>query len=165
MPVPHRILILGNSGSGKTWLAQTLAHRLQSTAIELDTLHWLPGGFQQRRPPEAAKSAVRDRALAEKWVIEGVFGWLAAEAMPRTQQLIWLVVPEEECVRNLESRPIKSGEDDASRSALFQWCREYRTRQNANAFAGHQGLYDQFMGEKHILASRQEIARFLSDFP
>lgn len=66
MPVPHRILILGNSGSGKTWLAQTLAHRLQSNAIELDTLHWLPGGFQQRRPPEAARSAVRDHALAEK---------------------------------------------------------------------------------------------------
>ena len=160
----QRILILGNGGSGKTWLANKLAQRLKIAAIELDSLHWMPGGFSQRRPPDEAKNAVRDASTLDTWIIEGVFGWLAIEALPRTTILVWLVIPEDECVTNLKKRPIKSGEDEESRSALFQWCLEYRTRVNTNSYAGHLHIYEGFAQEKYLLRTRNEIEGFMSAF-
>jgi adenylate kinase family enzyme len=160
----HRILILGNSGSGKTWLGNKLAQRLKAPVIELDGLHWVPGGFNQRRPPEEAKDAVRNAATLDAWIIEGVFGWLAREALSRTAILVWFIIPEDECIENLKSRPIKSGEDQESRSALLQWCSEYRTRKNANSYLGHLDIYEGFVGEKHLLRTRDEIEGFLSAF-
>jgi len=160
----QRILILGNSGAGKTWLANMLAQRFKAAVIELDSLHWMPGGFNQRRPPDEAKSAVRNAAAQDAWIIEGVFGWLAREALSRTTILVWLVIPEDECVGNLRNRPIKSGEDQESRSALLQWCSEYKTRMNANSYSGHLDIYEGFVGEKHLLRTRDEIEGFLSAF-
>jgi len=160
----HRILILGNTGSGKSWLADQLARRFKAPIIELDRLHWLPGGYNQRRAPDEAKADVCKAAALDAWIIEGVFGWLAREALPRTALLVWLVIPEDECVRNLKGRAIKSGEDEASRTALFQWCLEYRTRENANSYAGHLAIYEEFCGGKQLFRSRAEIENFLSDF-
>jgi adenylate kinase family enzyme len=160
----QRVLILGNSGSGKTWLANKLAQRLKVAVIELDSLHWIPGGFNQRRPPDDAKNAVRNAATFDAWIIEGVFGWLAGEALSRTTILVWLVIPEDECVGNLRNRPIKSGEDQESRSALLQWCSEYKTRKNANSYSGHRELYEGFTGKKHLLRTRDEVEGFLSAF-
>ncbi|MFT8646533.1 MAG: hypothetical protein ABF854_19360 [Gluconacetobacter sp.] len=162
MTVSPRILILGNSGSGKTWLANRLARHFAIPAIELDALHWMPGGFNLRRPPDDAKEAVQAAAREDGWIIEGVFGWLARQALPRATILVWLVLPEEECIRNLINRPIKSGEDPDARSALLQWCSEYRTRTNANSYAGHRDIHEAFTGEKHRLCTRDEIETFLS---
>jgi len=160
----HRILILGNTGSGKTWLANELARRLESPATELDALHWMPGGFNQKRPADAAAKAVRDAAAGDTWIIEGVFGWLAREALPRVVILVWLVIPEEECVENLKNRPVKSGEDEKSRAALLQWCLDYRTRTNANSYSAHLDIYENFEGAKHRLHSRDDIKDFLARF-
>jgi adenylate kinase family enzyme len=44
-----RILIIGNSGSGKSWLAAQLAERLTIREVNLDTIVWQPGGFNQKR--------------------------------------------------------------------------------------------------------------------
>ena len=164
MTSSQRVLILGNGGSGKTWLANKLAQRLKIAAVELDSLHWMQGGFSQRRPPDEAKGAVRDAAALDAWIIEGVFGWLAREALSRTTILVWLVIPEDECVENLKKRPIKSGEDEESRSALFQWCSEYKTRMNANSYSGHFDIYEGFAAEKHLLRTRDEIEGFMSAF-
>jgi adenylate kinase family enzyme len=160
----QRVLILGNSGSGKTWLANALAQRCKVPVIELDSLHWMAGGFNQRRPPDEAKGAVRNAAALDAWIIEGVFGWLAREAISRTTILVWLVIPEDECVGNLGNRSMKSGEDQESRSALLQWCSEYKMRKNANSYSGHLNIYEAFVGEKHLLRTRDEIEGFLSAF-
>ena len=45
----RRVVIVGNAGSGKSWLAERLAHALSVTAIDLDLIHWLPGGYNAAR--------------------------------------------------------------------------------------------------------------------
>jgi adenylate kinase family enzyme len=78
-----RTVIVGNGGSGKSWLAARLAAAVGASAVDLDEIHWLPGGFNARREPATAVKMVRAKAVEERWVVEGVYGWLANEALPR----------------------------------------------------------------------------------
>jgi len=158
----RRVVVVGNAGSGKTYLASTLASRFDLVNVELDGLNWVPGQFNQRRPPEEAIAAVKSASLENRWVIEGVYGWLAAVALPRAENLIWLDIPEEECIANLLGRPIKSGEDEGSRQALVAWCREYRDRRNSSSYVAHRRLFEQFPSRKDLLRSRAEINDFLA---
>lgn len=41
-PHAQRIVVIGSTGSGKTTLANQLAHTLNLPHIELDALHWEP---------------------------------------------------------------------------------------------------------------------------
>jgi adenylate kinase family enzyme len=83
-----RTVILGNGGSGKSWLAERLADQLALRAIDLDLVHWLPGGFNDRRDPKEACAAVRQLAAEDRWIIEGVYGSLAREALPRAGRVL-----------------------------------------------------------------------------
>jgi hypothetical protein len=42
----HRTVILGNSGAGKSWLAERLSHHLAFPPIDLDEIYWEPGGYK-----------------------------------------------------------------------------------------------------------------------
>jgi adenylate kinase family enzyme len=46
------MIIVGNSGSGKTWLAKKLAKVEGCQVIHLDNIFWEPGGFDRKRSPE-----------------------------------------------------------------------------------------------------------------
>ncbi len=158
----ERVVIIGNGGAGKSWLAGRIAAQRGTRPIELDAIHWEPGGFNVKREPGAAIEAVRAASLENGWVIEGVYGRLAEVALPRATGLIWLDIAEAECAGNLSGRDIKSGESEESRNALLQWVSEYRTRGNANSFLGHERLFSGFDGAKLILHSRDEITDFLA---
>jgi ATP-dependent protease HslVU (ClpYQ) ATPase subunit len=43
-PYMHRVVIIGNSGSGKSYLARRLSEQLTLPLIHLDALFWEPGG-------------------------------------------------------------------------------------------------------------------------
>jgi adenylate kinase family enzyme len=75
-----RTLILGNSGSGKSTLAEQLATLVAGPAIDLDLLHWETDGYGVKRDENAARQLVRTAADEPRWIIEGVFGWLAEVA-------------------------------------------------------------------------------------
>ena len=156
-----KTVIVGNSGSGKSWLAEGLAEGLGTVAIDLDAVHWLPGGYNGRRDPELAKSMVRDQASKDCWIIEGVYGWLAYEALPSATAFIWLDLPEAECIENVRRRGLRRRGDEASFEALIAWVGEYRIRDDANSFAGHSRLFERFEGRKLCLRSRAELAAFL----
>ena len=79
-----RTLIIGNSGSGKSWLAQQLAGPLQATWVDLDSLHWLSDEHSIARPRAEALGMARIAADEERWVIEG-FGGSRIQLMDRGQ--------------------------------------------------------------------------------
>ena len=86
----RRIVIIGNSGSGKSTLAGELGRRLDCAMVSLDDLFWEPGGFDRKRPKETVLKEVRQLAQGGSWIVEGVFGELAEECLPRATALIWL---------------------------------------------------------------------------
>ncbi|MBZ6077057.1 AAA family ATPase [Microvirga puerhi] len=156
-----KTVIVGNSGSGKSWLAERLAESVGTVAIDLDAIHWMPGGYNARRDPDLAKSMVRDQASKNRWIIEGVYGWLAHEALPSATAFIWLDLPEAECIENIRRRGLRRGGDEASFNALIDWAGEYRMRDNASSYAGHARLFECFEGRKLHLRSRAEMTDFL----
>ncbi len=160
-PFPTRTLILGNSGSGKSWLATRMAQVLGARAIDLDVIHWEPGGYGVPRDKHAAIGMVRQDASGPTWVIEGVYGWLAQEVLSRTMVLIWLDIPLAQCLANLQQRGQRHGGDTASFNALLAWAADYEERQTSSSFAGHARIFTAFPGTKLRFLSREDVTRFV----
>lgn len=162
-PFTQRTVVIGNSGSGKSTLAAGLAARANLTAIDLDPLHWEGNGYGVKREEAVARVMVRDAAAAPRWVIEGVYGWLAQEAMPRATALIWLDLPWSVCRDSLLARGQRRGGTEADFAALMTWAEAYWQRQTPSSFAGHLRLFESFPGAKRRLRDRSEIGPFLEE--
>lgn len=154
-----RTLIIGNSGSGKSWLAKRLSDASAQLVTDLDDVHWLPGGYDEKRDRAAAIEMAAAAASARSWIIEGVFGWLVKPIVHQATLLIWLDVPWAKCDRNLRSR--YEGETDTrSFRELVTWAGAYWERQTPSSHAGHKSIYESFEKPKICLTSRNEVGEF-----
>jgi adenylate kinase family enzyme len=152
-----RIVIIGNSGSGKSTLARALEKRADIPAIDLDHIHWLDKVGTQRDEAEA-KELVRAAASEPRWIIEGVYGWLAGAALPRATALIWLDLPWRDCRDGLAARGPWRDAAPAAYAAFLQWAEDYWRRATPTSFTGHLALYEGFDRFKSRLHNRAEIA-------
>jgi hypothetical protein len=134
---------------------------LSVPAIDLDVIHWEPGGYNVVREKSLAIEMGRQAAKGPGWVIEGVYGWLAREALPNATALVWLDIDDGECIANLQQRGLRRGGDETSFAALLAWAREYRVRDNTNSFAGHERIFLAFAGAKAVFRSRSDMAELL----
>ena len=92
----RRVVIVGNSGTGKTTLARTLAGRLDLPHVELDALYhqadWTP------TPPQEFRDAVRSAldvvdAHAGGWVVCGNYPDARTGIWARADTIVWLDLP------------------------------------------------------------------------
>ena len=157
-----RTLIIGNSGSGKSWLAKRLADHLQAPWTDLDLIHWVSDEHSIARPRAEALGMARVTASEERWIIEGVYGWMVSELVEQATALIWLCLEDEDCVNNIRQREAKRDEDDELLMALLEWAGSYRTREGSSGFAAHQRLFDGFSGSKLQLMSQAEVTAFVT---
>lgn len=156
-----RIFIMGNGGSGKTWLAQELARKLKLPAVHLDDLHWMPN-FAGERPREERNQLVAHAAASDRWIMEGVYGTIIKQVLPRVTTLIWLDVPDDECVANIRLRGITGGGTLEQFNELLDYTRRYRLRRNhMNSLDAHSQFFDQHPSHKMRLYNRPEISAFL----
>ncbi len=149
-----RILIFGNSGSGKTTMARALAARDGLPHLDLDSLAWASPAV--RRPAE--ESAAEIRAFMESnpaWVMEGCYGGLLEVALPHATEVRFLNPGVEACVAHCRARPWEPEKyesrqaQDAMLEFLLGWVREYDTRDDEYSLARHRALFDAFPGRKH----------------
>lgn len=82
-----RTVIIGNGGSGKSTLAGALARVADVPPVDLDRLHWEDEGYGRKRDVETAKRLTLAEVAKPRWIIEGVYGWLADVALPRASRL------------------------------------------------------------------------------
>jgi adenylate kinase family enzyme len=85
----RRIVVIGNTGSGKTTLARALAALLGAPHVELDALHWWePNWVLPRVDDFRARAAA---ALAgPAWVADGNYRAIRDIAWGRADTIIWL---------------------------------------------------------------------------
>jgi hypothetical protein len=87
-----------------------MAQRIGAPAIDLDHIHWkVQAGV--KREENLATDMVADVASKSRWIVEGVYGWLAAAALPFATSLIWLDMPWMVCSEGLSRRgPVERGD-------------------------------------------------------
>ncbi|MEP6790737.1 MAG: toxin [Ramlibacter sp.] len=87
----RRIVIVGESCSGKSTLARALAARLGQPHIELDSLFW--GPKWRARPKEQFQADVRKATDADAWVADGNYHSLRPTIWPRATLVVWMHPP------------------------------------------------------------------------
>jgi adenylate kinase family enzyme len=162
-----RIVIIGNSGSGKSHLAESLSRIYSHPIIHLDRLFWMPGGFNEKRQKDEVRNEIEQKRKENSWIAEGVFGELAELFLPRAQTLIYLDVDWAVCHAGLTARgsessrqleTVKAGENFRN---LVLWAEQYWTRTNSCSHTNHLRLLDDFTGRKFRFTTRTEVCAFI----
>jgi adenylate kinase family enzyme len=157
-----RIVVIGNSGSGKSTLAKSLEARLGGDLIDLDSVHWLDK-VGLKRDEMQAKQIVAGLAAQPRWIIEGVFGWLAEVALPSATSLIWLDMPWSICRENLAMRGPWRGATADEHADFLAWAEDYWRRTTSSSFTGHLALFENFHGTRQRFTCRSGIADFIDE--
>lgn len=92
-PSAHRrVVIVGDSGSGKTTVASRTAHTLGLAHVELDALFHEPGW--QQADPEVFRQRVAQVAAQDAWVADGNYSGRVQDLLwPRATAIVWLDLP------------------------------------------------------------------------
>ncbi len=150
---PHRYLLFGNSGSGKTTMARALAKEHGLVHLDLDSVAWSSPGV--RRPTDESLIEIRrflDANLG--WVIEGCYGDLMDPILAAATEVRFLNPGVEACIANCLARPWEpekypsKEKQDEVLAFLLDWVREYETRDDEYSLAAHRALFDRFPGRK-----------------
>jgi adenylate kinase family enzyme len=157
------MIIIGNSGSGKTWLAKRHADLLGIPVVHIDDIFWEPGGFDKKRPQEVVLSMIQEAKAMDSWIVEGVFGELAEQFFDCAESLVWLDIDWPTCQARLLKRGSESrqhlgrAESEQGLKNLVEWASQYYERTNARSYAGHRKLMEDFPGRKVHLKSQAEV--------
>jgi hypothetical protein len=156
-----RIVIIGNSGSGKSTLAKALEACVGGgEVVDLDRVHW-QDKVGSKRDADQAKAMVAGFAAKPRWIIEGVFGWLAEVALPSATSLIWLDMPWNVCRENLALRGPWPGASVDEHADFLGWAEDYWRRSTPSSFSGHLALFETFKGTRQRLIARSAIAEVM----
>ncbi|HEX8954101.1 MAG TPA: shikimate kinase [Polyangia bacterium] len=153
-----KLVVVGNSGSGKSTFAQRAAAAHGLVCLELDGIVWEPRQIAVERPREAARAELAAFIAAHaRWVVEGCYGDLAAAALPACSELVFMNPGVEACLANNRRRPWEPHKYDSAADQerllpnLLAWVEGYYTRDDVCSYAYHRRMFDTFAGAKREL--------------
>lgn len=150
-----KVLVYGNSGSGKSTYAQALAAQHDLAHLDLDSIVWEPGKIAVPRDPQAILASLNEFISTHpEWVVEGCYGELVGAASAHCSQLVFLNPGLETCQANNLRRPWEphkyaSMEQQNSMLANLQlWVAGYYSRDDSWSYAAHRKIFDSYTGPK-----------------
>lgn len=157
-----RVVIMGNSGSGKSWLAARLSELTNLPVTDLDTLNWESEGYGKARNKADVLNDVQAIANQNRWIIEGIYGWIAAPVALYATKVIWLTPDSNECVENIKARGRRNNGSPEEFAALLAWASSYETRTGSSSYEGHLKVFSKVPPESRVkITSREDIDHFL----
>ena len=101
-----KVLVFGNSGSGKTTIAKRLAQTHSLEHFDLDSIAWLPGQPPVRAPLDDSNSTLLSFIEQhDHWVIEGCYADLMELLFDVASEMIFMNLTAPQCIANATSRP------------------------------------------------------------
>ena len=163
-----KILIFGNSGSGKSTFARRLAVQHGLVTLDLDDIVWSRSEFAKfRDDAEIIRELEAFMAANSSWVIEGCYGRWMEHLQPHCTEIVFLNPGEEACLRHCRARswepdkyPSKA-QQDAKLPFLLDWVRAYYSRTDDMSLAAHRRLFDSFIGAKQEIGLPATTANHL----
>jgi adenylate kinase family enzyme len=153
-----KVLVFGNSGSGKSTYARALAAREGLPHLDLDSIVWgpgEPGKIAVQRPPESVAASLRDFIDSQPaWVIEGCYGELVRAASADCTLLVFLNPGMDACLANNLKRPWEPHKyaslelQNTMLGQLQEWVAGYYQREDAWSYRVHREIFDAFPGPK-----------------
>lgn len=117
----NRVMVIGNSGGGKTTLSLKIADRFDLEYMSMDRdVRWLPGW--QVREREAQRDIIRSLVAKERWVMDGTGPSSFDLRVPRADLIIWLRVPRLRALTGLATRVVSNY--GRVRTAMAEGCPE-----------------------------------------
>ncbi|WP_019026633.1 hypothetical protein [Colwellia piezophila] len=159
-----KLLIFGNSASGKSTLAKQLAKTENLAHLDLDLLAWQATNPPIRMPlAESALAIEQFMHQHNSWVIEGCYSDLLGIAQANSSAIIFMNLSIDDCIANANNRawePHKyesKSAQDANLTMLIEWISQYELREDTFSKAAHVEFYQSYIGEKKILNSNAEL--------
>lgn len=150
-----KILVFGNSGSGKSTFSRYVAGKLGLAHLDLDVLAWLPTSPPQRMSIEESRERIQEFIAGhESWVVEGCYTDLLELLKHEASEVVFMDLSIEQCIANARNRPwephkYESKEaQDANLDMLINWIKDYRVRSDTFSYESHRRFYASFQGKK-----------------
>jgi adenylate kinase family enzyme len=153
-----KVLVFGNSGSGKSTYARALAEQEGLAHLDSDSIVWgfgEPGKIAVQRPDEAVAASLRSFIDSHAaWVIEGCYAELVRAASAHCTLLVFLNPGIDACLANNLKRPWESHKyaslelQNSMFDQLQKWVADYYQREDAYSYRAHREIFDAFAGPK-----------------
>ena len=150
-----KVVIFGNSGSGKSFLSKKLAHKYSLAHMDLDTIAWLDTLPPQRKPIHESELMINQfMRKQDRWVIEGCYSDLLSIAINHSNKIVFLNPGIEKCIEHCKNRPWEQHKYESLEAQnknfdmLINWVRQYPLRDDEFSLQAHLEIYNQFRGEK-----------------
>ena len=150
-----KVLVFGNSGSGKSTYARALATRKGLAHLALDTIVWEPGKIAVQRSTQSVAASLQGFIDSHTdWVIEGCYGELVRAASAHCTLLVFLNPGMDACLANNLKRPWEPHKytslelQNTMLGQLQEWVADYYQRKDAWSYRVHREIFDAFAGLK-----------------
>jgi len=158
-----KVLVFGNSGSGKSTFSKTLSLSDNLIHLDLDTVAFEKDNPIQRKPLEESMAQIKSIInQKDAWVIEGCYGDLMQCLFEYANEVIFLNLPKALCQNNAKNRPWEphkyesKAAQDKNLPMLLNWIAGYYDRDDTFSFACHNAIYQSFSGKKQQIKSNRE---------
>lgn len=168
-----RIAIIGNSGSGKSYLADKLHQLLRLPVYHLDKYCWKPGWTKLEY---AEFKHIHDALCGkDKWIIEGMNLKSLEHRLQRADMIIFLDISRSVCLWHVFKRLLKhygSSEPHAAEGCpqelswqfwqFVRWVWNFKKQVRPKIYAALKSCADQ--KQIYILKSKKEVDQFLCQY-
>lgn len=103
----RRVSVIGNSGSGKTFVAGVISDRFGLPHLEMDAVYHQPGWAA--RPEPELREIVAEFVKCERWVVDGNYTSLGVADIvwPCADTLIWMDLPRRSVMGQVIRRTLR----------------------------------------------------------
>lgn len=152
----NKVIVFGNSASGKSTLSKKLSLIHKLAHLDLDTLAWQEGTDMPKRRSLAESKVLLDTFMDEheKWIIEGCYSDLFDLILDQAEEAFYLDLPLSQCIENARKRPWEPHKyeskqaQDENLNMLIDWISDYEIRTDCFSKKAHMALFEQFNGAK-----------------